>query len=159
MTSIGELAVVAVELSNNPPTNMMLVSAPLSPRLVFPDLAQRGAGFMFTDAARAALTGHGAISMVRDGGELLFIDMTKRWPIAASAVPQSPVYASGIQLYTVVRAPRQASRSESFTTSAAVCVNCDCAVCTVPSTPRLWSGGYGAMGCLWRLAHAYWPNR
>ena len=56
------------------------LSAPLSPRLVFPDLAQRGAGFMFTDAARAALTGHGAFSMVRDGGELLFIDMANRWP-------------------------------------------------------------------------------
>ena len=56
------------------------VSAPLSPRLVFPDLAWRGVGFMFTDAAREALTGHGAFTMVRDDGELLFLDMAERWP-------------------------------------------------------------------------------
>ena len=41
------------------------ISAPLAPRLIFPDIGEEGCGFMFTDAARGKGTGHGAFSFIR----------------------------------------------------------------------------------------------
>ena len=57
------------------------VSAPLAPRLVFPELGSTGVGFQFTDAAREARTGAGGFTVVIEGGgmvvpaaQFLFID-------------------------------------------------------------------------------------
>jgi hypothetical protein len=57
------------------------ISSPLAPRLIFPELGEEGAAFMFTDAAREDGTGIGAFTLVRTSrGELLFPYSDPRWP-------------------------------------------------------------------------------
>jgi hypothetical protein len=60
------------------------ICVPLAPQLVFPPLGEPGVGFMFTDAAREAGTGHGAFTFVSgaegSAGRPTFIYIDPRWP-------------------------------------------------------------------------------
>ena len=59
------------------------VSAPLAPRLTFPAIGEEGCGFLFTDAARGATTGHGAFSVVGSAQDeriaARFIHLERQW--------------------------------------------------------------------------------
>jgi hypothetical protein len=56
------------------------ISTPLAPLLRFPSLDEEGSGFLFTDAAREARTGHGGFTLIRDGSnELLFVNISPAW--------------------------------------------------------------------------------
>ena len=55
------------------------LSAPLSPRLEFPELGSEGCAFFFTDAAREDGTGYGGHTMVMVGSQLFFLFHEARW--------------------------------------------------------------------------------
>lgn len=59
------------------------ISTPLAPRLTFPELGERGAAFMFTDAAREDGTGVGAFTFIQtEEGQIVFPYINPRWPEA-----------------------------------------------------------------------------
>ena len=57
------------------------VTAPLAPRLEFPEIGDEGCGFLFTDAAREEGTGHGAFTVVTVHGHAnpVFLHLERTW--------------------------------------------------------------------------------